>query len=220
MNTAWDSAKKLAEKHANQGGIFVRLQNDGDTVVGVFCGEPYAKEVYWDGQKYCDAAPEAGGKMSLRVSLNFYVPSEGAMKIIEGGTAWFKDLLEVREKYGTDKWIFEVKRRGKKGDPKTKYSILPEKPVDDALRARIAAAGEHDLGAAAGGNDTDGATAAPRVVDVDVARTIADRLRALPRDVADAFLGEFKIARIRELLNSDVPRALAFLERTQDPLAI
>jgi hypothetical protein len=52
MSNAWDNAKALAEKHAAAGGIFVRLQNDGDKVVGVFCGEPYAKEVYWDGQKY------------------------------------------------------------------------------------------------------------------------------------------------------------------------
>ena len=92
MSGAWDSAKKLAEKHAAQGGIFVRLQNDGDKVVGVFCGEPHAREVFWDGQKYLDTAPEgAPAKATLRVSLNFFVIAEGAMKIIEGNTTWFKD---------------------------------------------------------------------------------------------------------------------------------
>jgi hypothetical protein len=224
MNTAWDNAKKLADKHVNQGGFFVRLQNDGDTVVGVFSGEPYAKEVYWDGQKYLDAPPEGGGaKASLRVALNFFVPGEGAMKIIEGGTAWFKDVLEIREKYGLDQWVFEVKRRGKKGDPKTKYSILPEKPVDDAMRTRMTAAGLHDLAAVGGGggsNDSEASDAGPRTVDVEVARTIADRLRALPREAGEAFLAEFKIARIRDLLNVDVPRALAFVERATDPFAL
>ena len=126
MSTAWDKAKELADKHVAAGGIFVRLQNDGDKIVGVFCGEPFAKEVYWDGQKYSDTPPEGvAAKPSLRVSLNFYVPAEGAMKIIEGGTAWFKDVLDVKDKYGLDKWSFEIKRRGKKGDPKTKYRSCP-----------------------------------------------------------------------------------------------
>ena len=117
MTTAWDKAKELADKHVAAGGIFVRLQNDGDKIVGAFCGEPFAKEVYWDGQKYSDTPPEGvAAKPSLRVSLNFYVPAEGAMKIIEGGTAWFKDVLEVKDKYGLEKWTFEIKRRGKKGE--------------------------------------------------------------------------------------------------------
>jgi hypothetical protein len=205
----------------------VNLQNDGDKVVGVFCGEPNAREVFWDGTKYLDTAPDEGAKASLRVAFNIYVPAEGAMKIIEGGTAWFKDLLEIKEKYGLDKWVFEVKRRGKKGDPKTKYSILPETQVDDAMRARIAALPLHDLANMRGDGDRDAAPtpAAPTAVDLDVARTIADRLRALPRASAESFLTKFKIARIRDLLNVDVPAALRFITELElptdaDPLAI
>ena len=41
MSTAWDKAKNLAEKHQNPGGIHVRLQYDGDKVVGMFAGEPH-----------------------------------------------------------------------------------------------------------------------------------------------------------------------------------
>src|ERR1019366_4759697 len=117
----------------------------------------------WDGQKYSDTPPEGvAAKPSLRVALNFYVHAEGAMKIIEGGTAWFKDVLEVKDKYGLEKWSFEIKRRGKKGDPKTKYSILPDAQVDEPMRARIAAAGLHDLssvGAAADDRREHGAAA-------------------------------------------------------------
>ena len=217
MSSAWDTAKKLAEKHASEGGKFVRLQNDGDKVVGVFCGEPYAREVYWDGEKYSDTAPE-GGKASLRVALNFYVPAEGAMKVIEGGTAWFKDVVEIREKYGVEKWIFEVKRRGKKGDPKTKYSILPETQVDDAMRARIKSLPLHDLAAVSGEGDR-GTAAAPATVDLDVARTIAERLRPLPRESGEAFLAEFRISRIRELRNADVPAAMRFVDGLERPEA-
>jgi hypothetical protein len=223
MSTAWENAKKLADKHVAAGGIFVRLQNDGDKIVGVFCGEPYAKEVYWDGQKYSDVPPEgAPAKPSLRVSLNLFVPAEGAMKVIEGGTGWFKDLLEVRDKYGLEKWSFEIKRRGKKGDPKTKYSILPDAPVDDAMRARIAAAGLHDLAAMGTTSESEGdapqpATAASSTIDEDTARQLVDRLRPLPREVAHAFLAEFKIGRIRELPSSELPRALRFIEARQQP---
>ncbi|MBK6696875.1 MAG: hypothetical protein IPG50_32515 [Myxococcales bacterium] len=159
MNNAWDKAKSLADKHATQGSIFVRLQNDGDAVVGVFCGEPYAREVYWDGEKYVEATadgppPGATAKTpSLRVALNFYVPSEGTMKIVEGGTQWFRDLVNVREKYGLDKWLFEIKRHGKPKDPKTKYTILPEEKIDDALRAKLSHVSAHDLAQMSAGTD-------------------------------------------------------------------
>jgi hypothetical protein len=223
MNNAWENAKALAEKHAAAGGIFVRMQNDGDKVVGVFCGEPFAKEVYWDGQKYIDTPPEGSAlKPSLRVSLNFYVPAEGAMKIIEGGTAWFKDVLEVKDKYGLEKWSFEVKRRGKKGDPKTKYTILPDAPVDDAMRARIAAAGLHDLGAVGAGSDAevDPMADTPKTIDLDTARQLVDRLRPLPREVSQAFLAEMKIERIRDLLSADLPRAVRFIEARERPAPV
>lgn len=38
MASAWDAAKGLADKHASSGGLFIRLTNDGDKVVGAFCG--------------------------------------------------------------------------------------------------------------------------------------------------------------------------------------
>jgi hypothetical protein len=233
MSTAWDKAKELADKHVAAGGIFVRLQNDGDKIVGVFCGEPFAKEVYWDGQKYSDTPPEGvAAKPSLRVALNFYVPAEGAMKIIEGGTAWFKDVLDVKDKYGLDKWSFEIKRRGKKGDPKTKYSILPDAQVDEPMRARIAAAGLHDLSSVGAGADAEDAApapaaaaspapaaapATPSTIDENTARQLVDRLRPMPREVAHAFLAEFKIGRIRELQSASLPQALRFIEARQQP---
>lgn len=221
MINAWDKAKGLADKHASQGSIFVRLQNDGDAVVGVFCGEPYAREVYWDGEKYVEATadgppPGATAKTpSLRVALNFYVPSEGTMKIVEGGTQWFRDLVNVREKYGLDKWLFEIKRHGKPKDPKTKYTILPEEKIDDALRATLARVATHDLAQMSAPSEDGDASGSPRVIDVDVARQFADRLRALPRSDADTFLQEFKIERLRDLPNDRVPAALQFLMKLE-----
>ena len=48
---AWESASRLADKHANQGGIFIRLAANGDKVVGAFVGEPFAREVVWTGER-------------------------------------------------------------------------------------------------------------------------------------------------------------------------
>lgn len=140
----------------------------------------------------------------------------------------------MKDKYGLEKWTFEVKRRGKKGDPKTKYSILPDAQIDDAMRARIAAVGLHDLasiGASADGEDSPApggaapapppaAAAAPATaptIDENTARQLVDRLRPMPREVAHAFLAEFKVARIRDLPSAELPRALRFIEARQQP---
>ena len=51
MNKGWDQAKGLADKHTNSGsGLFVRLANDRDKVVGAFAGDPYARETHWTGE--------------------------------------------------------------------------------------------------------------------------------------------------------------------------
>ena len=217
MSTAWDYAKRLADKHAGAGHHFVRLQNDGDRVVGVFCGDPFAREAGSIGT----ARPTPTRRLpegvtvrpTLRVSFNFFVPTEGVMKIIEGGAAWFRDLVDVREKYGLDKWSFEVRRRGKKGDTKTKYSILPDAPVDDAMRVRIGGLSIHDLRTIGAAVDADGERTAPAsTIDEATARAIADRLRRLPRETIATLLAEFKIERLRQLRSSELPRILRFLE--------
>ena len=135
---AWESASRLADKHANQGGIFIRLAANGDKVVGAFVGEPFAREVVWTGERYetFDPAVHADKRPSLRVTINFFVPAESDMKVIEGGTVWFKDVLKVRDKYGLDKWLFEIERHGDAGDPKTTYSLRPAEKTDDTLTAR------------------------------------------------------------------------------------
>ncbi len=155
MGDAWDRAASLADKHtkpASRGGIFVNLDHDCDRVIGAFVGEPYAYGVHWTGERYvecegddCQHCKTAGGA-TVRVMLNFFVPAEDAMKVIEGGTVWFKDVLKVRDKYGLDKWLFEITRHGESGDPTTTYSIMPEEKIDDELRAKIdAAANSHEL---------------------------------------------------------------------------
>ena len=59
------------------GDIFVRLANDGDKVVGAFLGDPLAREVHWNGERYEECpGPESkcshcaeSKRPSLRVSI-------------------------------------------------------------------------------------------------------------------------------------------------------
>lgn len=226
MTTAWEMATTMADKHANSGGIFVRLANDGDKIVGAFCGEPYAREVIWTGERYEqfdeNNSAHQGKRPSLRVMLNFYVPAEGAMKVIEGGTVWFKDVLKVRDKYGLDKWLFEIERHGDAGDPKTTYSILPEEKLDDEMRARIAAAEAHDLKSIGTGNDegdgksstaTKKSSNAAGPIDPRVAGDLVAKLKALPRSDVDAFLAEFGVQRVRDLEAKHETAARAFIDQ-------
>ena len=134
MTTAWETAKGLVAKHTSTGGIFVRLASNGDKVTG----ERYET---FDAK---NPAHQADGKRPrLRVSINFFVLAEGAMKVIEGGPQWFKDVLRVRDKYGLDKWSFKIERHGEAGDPKTKYTILPQKKIGAAAHD-LEAAGKYD----------------------------------------------------------------------------
>jgi hypothetical protein len=227
MTTAWEMATTMADKHANSGGIFVRLANNGDKIVGAFCGEPYAREVIWTGERYEqfdeNNTAHQGKRPSLRVMLNFYVPAEGAMKVIEGGTVWFKDVLKVRDKYGLDKWLFEIKRHGEAGDPKTTYSILPEEKLDDDLRGQIAGAERYDLAALSSGDanaDKGGDKGGDRPssggpIDPRDASQLVGRLKQLPRSDVDAFLAEFGVKRVRDLKASDVAKARQALDRLE-----
>jgi hypothetical protein len=150
MSNAWEHAKQMAERHTST--TFLRLTNDGDKVVGVFVGEPLAREVVWTGEKYLDAkSPEAekylkkGRSSSLRVAMNIYVLAENVVKVYEMGATVFKDVFKLRDKYGLDTWAFEIERHGGKGDNKTSYTILPEQRLDDAMRRKIAQLELHDL---------------------------------------------------------------------------
>lgn len=225
MSNAWEKAQSLADQHANSGGIFIRLTGNGDKVVGCFCGEPHAREVHWTGEKYEECTGDgcshcAGSKRpSLRVMLNFYVPAESEMKIIEGGTTWFKDVIKVRDKYGLEKWLFEIERHGDSGDPKTTYSILPEEKIDDELRAKLAAAEPHDLANIGNGESTEKAPAKSSGGHIDprVAGELVAQLKTLQRSDVDAFLAEFKVQRVRDLRAGDEAKAKAYIAKLAAP---
>lgn len=147
--SGWEQVASLCEKHANQNSTYLKLQNDGDSVVGAFCGDPFAREVLWTGTGYEDFdehnPDHQGQQPSSRIAFNFYVPALQSMKVFECGVRTAEDILRVVQKYGRDAWLFEIRRRGEKGSPKTSYSILPDNQVSAALAEEMASAQLHDL---------------------------------------------------------------------------
>jgi hypothetical protein len=221
MSNGWNHAEGLAEQHGGSGtGLFVRLTGHGDKIVGAFVGDPFAREVHWGGERYeaCTgdgcAHCEDGKKPSLRVALNFYVPKERDMKIIEGGVIWLKTVLKCRDKYGLETNIFEIERHGEAGDSKTRYSILPDERISDEMRREIDNARVHDLAQMiSGGKDRFDSydNGGGSTVNGRLASELMPRLKALPRAVLNAFLDEFGIEKVRDLKASDQKAAYALL---------
>ncbi len=151
MSNAWQRASELAKKYSRKKNTFIRLTDDGSRIVVAFLGEPYVRELHWNGERSrdCEGAGcpycYGGLRPQMRVMFNAYVPAENAVRIIEGGVRWFKDVLKVRDKFGTDKWLFEIERHGNPGDLGTTYSVLPERPITPRLSQKIAAARLRDL---------------------------------------------------------------------------
>jgi len=229
----WEQTEEMAKKHDADSSTWLKLANDEDKAVVVFLGEPYPREVSFVDGKYVpadDAVRAAGHKVSLRVAYNVALPETGEVKVLEQGVMFFKDLVRVREKYGLEKWAFEIQRHGAAKDPKTTYSILPEHQLSVEQQKAFQALPQHDLaklysgegdsGGAKGGQSLDSydkksdakgdGTVAP-----NVAQGLVTALKALPREATDKFLAKFGVQRIKDLPTSQVEKARAFVEQLQ-----
>lgn len=223
-NNMWQETEELAKKHDQGGSTWVKLPSDGDKTIVVFLGEPYPREVcFLDGKyvRFDEKLKAQGQKASLRVALNVALYDTKEVKVLEQGVVFFKDLVQVRGKYGLDKWAFEVQRHGAAKDPKTSYSILPEHQLTPEQQKEFQALPLHDLaklyeeGDGAGGDGKLGSYDAKKggeTVDAKTAQSIAVILKALPKEAVERFCKKFGVARIKELPASQVEKAIAYLD--------
>lgn len=221
----WEQTAAMAKQHEQQGGAWLKLANDGDIAVVVFLGEPHPREVVFLDNKFVpfdEKLKAQGHKPSLRVALNVAVYGTREVKVMEQASTFFTNLLQVRAKYGLETWAFEVKRHGAAKDPKTTYSLLPEKQLSPAEVTDFQALRLHDLpklyaaeAAAAASGTSPAATSSPKVgepVDVKLAQAMATALNALPREAVDRFLQKFGVQRIRDIPASKGELARAFVD--------
>ncbi len=225
----WQQTEEMAKKHDQGGSLWLKLAGDGDKTVVVFLGEPHPREVCFVDGKYVEfdeKAKAAGLKPSLRVALNVAVYDSKEVKVLEQGVMFFKDLVRVREKYGLEKWAFEIQRHGAAKDPKTTYSILPEHQLSAEQQKAFQALPQHDLAKLYSGEANDKSTSLDSFdkkaeakgdgpVAPNVAQGIVTALKALPREATDKFLAKFGVQRIKDLPASQVEKARAFVEQLQ-----
>jgi hypothetical protein len=227
----WQQTEEMAKKQEQNSSVWLKLQNDGDKAVVVFLGEPHPREVAFIDGKYVEVDEKMkaeGHKASLRVALNVALFETQEVKVLEQGVMFFKDLVRVRDKYGLEKWAFEVQRHGAAKDPKTTYSILPEHQLIPEQQRAFQALAQHDLkrlyagdgGASGGGGSSLDSfdQKANGTVDPKVAQGIATQLKALPREAVDRFLEKFGVQRIKDLPAAQVEKARAFVEQLETEL--
>lgn len=201
----WEEAEKKAEE-ANQGGLFLRLQDDGDQAVVAFCGDPHPHEVVWTGEGYEAYDPDKHDKKpSLRIKLNVFNTGESAMQIWEISANVFKSVVKLKNKYGLDSKTFEITRNGKKGDTKTTYMILPEGEIDKDLAERIATEQLHDLTGDGKGKDSGSNGSGNRELLMEI-------LKKLPKDSLNTFLAKMETKKVKDIPANKLLAALELAE--------
>jgi len=223
----WKRTEEMAKEH-EQGGPWLKLANDGDTAVVVFLGEPFPREVCFVDGKYLpfdDTLKAEGQKPSLRIALRVAVYDSKEVKVLEQGLMFFKDLVRVREKYGLEKWAFEVQRHGAAKDPKTTYSILPEHQLSLEEQRAFNALPLFSLEELYADEDDAGGEDAPSLgsydekvsgtVEASPTQALIAQLKALPREAVDKFLQRFGIQRIKDLPAEQMEKASAFVAQLQ-----
>ena len=179
----------------------------------VFLGEPYPREVCFVDNKYVlfdDSQRALGRRASVRVAFNVARFDTGEVKVLEQGAVFFRDLVQVRAKYGLDAWAFEIKRHGAAKYLKTTYSILPERQLTEEQQERLRALSLHDLVGLYNGTASTVPPAAP--VAAETGDAIVGMLKTMPAVAAQRFCQQFGVARIRDLPGVGAEEALAFVD--------
>lgn len=200
MNTKYDNIIEEPDKSARSSSDpLIHLLNDRDSIVGAFVGNPLAREVHWGGYQYDDCSGvdcpycRIGQSAQFRVSMNFFVPEKNEMRIIEGGDRWFRDLLKVRNKYGLDKWFFEVERRHDTSKSWPRYSILPDRKIGAAQLETIHSYKLHDLKAIFSQPDQ------TRCLDSEIVTEFTTRLNKLPSSDVAMFFQQLYVSNVSEI---------------------
>lgn len=155
IGEGWGAVEEAVKK-AKEGGIFLKLEDDGESFTGVMLGQPFVRKVTFENSEF---AKKGKAKPTTRIAMNVAVIDEKSkeitgVKVFEQGPVFFKKMLTVKEKFPLDKWAITVTRNGKAKDPKTDYLPLPDHQLTAAELATVAELELHDLEALANPDDS------------------------------------------------------------------
>jgi len=122
---SWDDLKNV--KSDSGKGIFINLK-DGDSVEGVFMGEPRIfYKIFNDNTEYEEKVEGS----SFRFKVNFIEIGSGdpVAKVFEQGITVKDQVINAKEEYGID-CVFKIKRTGSSKD-NTKYFVTFRRKLDD-----------------------------------------------------------------------------------------
>lgn len=233
----WEETEKHAEEYKG-GGNFIKLE-DKEKIVFVPLGNPEIEEQVWkDGKSspFTEEHKKAGVKPRVSYTLNAFVPDIGEVKILQMSNTAFKDFLNLKRKYGLEKYMIEMQRHGV-GKNDTTYTFLPDKEISVELRKQMAALALHDLkqakdddstnmssadkkanghaGAATPATNAKGGSDAPPTITLDQAKALVDRLRLLDKEKQGKFLQAMKTEKVKELPASMHAEALKYLDELE-----
>lgn len=145
---------EMERYESNNSSEWLRLQNDGDVARVQFLYKTYSdldtfachrvqvgdKERYVDCKRDYDSpiddCPFCANGIQVKpvMMLSMYDHADGKVKIWERGKTFRKKIEALFNRYpNLSTMVFEIERRGAKGDKKTQYEIFPMpevKPVD------------------------------------------------------------------------------------------
>ncbi len=238
VRRGWEAAKTAneeAKKAAVGSGKYLRLQDDGDSAIVAFLGEPVVREAIWIGNGYEDYDPDKhkGQTPSIKFGICVYNKEHNKLQLFEQSGGTLGTLIEINAKYGQFQFWFEVKRKGAKGNKKTTYTILPDAPIIPAekedLMGLIKADKLLDVEAEMSkGDDDDDDRRVPagsskkeephdngEFIGEEDALNIIEKVKMMPREVGQSFLAAMEVQRVREIPASKVEKAKAFIAKIE-----
>ncbi len=130
---SWDTFTEEAKRKGSASEDYIRLK-DGESVEGVFVGEPY---FYYGAFKDRTEYPEWQEGLSFKFKINFVTHDNGQLvpKIVQGGRRLANAIVTVKEEYGLDN-VFKIARAGS-GKDDTTYAVLFKGKIPDAIKAKL-----------------------------------------------------------------------------------
>lgn len=247
-------AKELQERATKNsgGGKYVKLQDDGDELRCAFLGECYSTYEVWNdslnrSEEYDEEkhGPEKQARPSLNVTWNIWDMDTKAVRVFRQRTRFFSLWLETTEELENEagvKWWYKIKRKGKRGDTNTTYTLTPVRQMNDEEQQEMAGLTLFNLEEEASGNRSNSNNSNSAQTEMKTTSGVkAERLNELiglaktvhqkRADFLETFLKEFQIERIRDVPQGRIDEAFDFIKgfgaaetkqtaATNDPFAV